>query len=172
MNAEDKTHIAVGKITQAHGMAGWLKVMPYSGIPQRFDMLRTLYVDTDFGLQGYIVEDVKAQQKDVLLKLKNVDSRDAAQKLGRHDLLVPAEQAIELPDNSYFVHDLIGIEVQDEAGEILGHVVEVLTNSGNDIYVVKKDQQELLIPAVEAFIKRVDIQQGWMVVELIDGMLD
>ncbi len=172
MNAEDKTHIAVGKITQAHGMAGWLKVMPYSGIPQRFDMLRTLYVDTDFGLQGYIVEDVKAQQKDVLLKLKNVDSRDAAQKLGRHDLLVPAEQAIELPDNSYFVHDLIGIEVQNETGEILGHVAEVLTNSGNDIYVVKKDQQELLIPAVEAFVKRVDIQQGCMVVELIDGMLD
>ena len=172
MKAEDKTHIAVGKITQAHGMGGWLKVMPYSGIPQRFEALRTLYVDTDYGLQGYIVEDVNVQRKDVLLKLRNVDSRDDAQKLGRHDLLVPAEQAIELPENSYFVHDLIGIKVQNETGEDLGHIAEVLTNSGNDIYVVKKGEQELLIPAVEAFVKRVDIQQGRMVVELIDGMLD
>lgn len=101
MKAEDRTHIAVGKITQAHGMAGWLKVMPYSGIPQRFELLRTIYVDTDYGLQGYIVEDVNVQRKDVLLKLRNVDSRDDAQKIGRHDLLVPAEQAIELPENSY-----------------------------------------------------------------------
>lgn len=172
MKAEDKTHIAVGKITQAHGMAGWLKVMPYSGIPQRFELLRTIYVDTDYGLQGYIVEDVNVQRKDVLLKLRNVDSRDDAQKIGRHDLLVPAEQAIELPENSYFVHDLIGIKVQTKAGEEIGHITEVLSNSGNDIYVVKNDQQEVLIPAVEAFVKHVDIEQGRIVVDLIDGMLD
>ncbi|MEL6820213.1 MAG: ribosome maturation factor RimM [Calditrichota bacterium] len=172
MNADEKTHIAVGKIAQAHGMGGWLKVVPYSGIPQRFEVLRTLYVDTDYGFQGYIVEDVNVQQKDVLLKLRNVDSRDDAQKLGKHDLLVPTDQAIELPENSYFVHDLIGIKVQNEAGEEIGHVSEVLTNSGNDIYVVKKEQQEVLIPAVEAFIKSVDVLQGCMVVELIDGMLD
>ncbi len=172
MNADEKTHIAVGKITQAHGMGGWLKVVPYSGIPQRFEVLRTLYVDTDYGFQGYIVEDVNVQQKDVLLKLRNVDSRDDAQKLGKHDLLVPTDQSIELPENSYFVHDLIGIKVQNEAGEEIGHVSEVLTNSGNDIYVVKKEQQEVLIPAVEEFIKSVDVLQGCMVVELIDGMLD
>jgi len=167
----NNTHIAVGKVIQAHGMDGYLKAMPYSGFPQRFLSLRTVYVETSFGMQGYIVEDVRLQQKSALLKLRGVNSRDEAQRFGKADLLVPAEQAIELPDNNYFVHDLIDMNVIDQNGNHLGEISEVLTNSGNDIYVVRDGDKELLIPAVEAFIKDVNVADRRMTVELIEGML-
>ncbi|MGH1366799.1 MAG: ribosome maturation factor RimM [Calditrichia bacterium] len=171
MATTNNTHIAVGKVIQAHGMDGYLKAMPYSGFPQRFQSLRTVYVETSFGMQGFIVEDVRLQQKSALLKLRGVNSRDEAQRFGKADLLVPAEQAIELPDNNYFVHDLIDMNVVDQKGNHLGAITEVLTNSGNDIYVVRDGDKELLIPAVEAFIKDVNVADRRMTVELIEGML-
>jgi 16S rRNA processing protein RimM len=121
---------------------------------------------------GFILEDVQVQNEVSLLKLRGIETRETAATFVKKELWVPEEQQIELPEGEYFIHDLIGLEVFDTDGESVGKLDEVLLNAGNNVYVVREDQREILIPAVPEFIKLIDLQQKKMVVQLIEGMLE
>jgi len=165
-------YIAIGKIIKVHGVQGYLRAIPYSGLPDRFLHLKTIYIDTGHEMRGFILEDVQVQDQTSLLRMKGIETRDAAAALLKKELWVPEEQQIDLPEDVYFIHDLIGLKVFDEEGEYLGELAEVLSNAGNDVYAVRKDGREILVPAVSEFVKEVNLQQKKMVVQLIDGMLE
>ncbi len=162
--------IAIGKISQPHGTRGYLKAFPYSEIPDRFRGVKIVYVETELGMQGLIVEDVQVQGRYTLLKFKHYETRDAAKKLAGKELFLPEEQRIEMPEGDYFVHDLIGLQVFDVQRNLLGILEEVWINTGNDVYVVRRNGDEILIPAVSEFVKEIDVTAGRMVVQLIEGM--
>ncbi len=162
--------IAIGKISQPHGTRGYLKAFPYSEIPDRFRGIKTVYIETELGMQGLIVEDVQLRDRFSLVKFKHYETRDAAKKLAGKELFLPEDQRIEIPEGDYFVHDLIGLHVFDVQGNLLGTLEEVWKNTGNDIYVVRRNGDEILIPAVSEFVKAVDVTTGRMVVQLIEGM--
>jgi 16S rRNA processing protein RimM len=165
-------YIAIGKIIKVHGVQGYLRAIPYSGIPDRFLYLKTIYIGTSHEMRGFILEDVVVQEQTSLLKMKGIETREAAVTLLKKELWAPEEQQIDLPEGVYFIHDLIGLKVIDGEGEYLGELVEVLSNAGNDVYVVRKDEGDILIPAVSEFVQEVNLQQQKMVVQLIDGMLE
>lgn len=164
-------YIAVGKIVQTHGLKGYLKAIPYSGYPERFVHLKAIHVGTGEEMHGYIVEAVQVREGFSLLKLQGIDNREAARTLVKNELWVPEEKKIELPDDVYFIDDLLGLQVFDGGGVYLGELEVVLSNAGNDIYVVRNEEREVLIPAVSRFIKEVNLPQKKMVVQLIEGML-
>lgn len=165
-------YIAIGKIIKAHGVQGYLRVIPYSGLPDRFLHLKMIYIETGHEMRGFILEDVQVQDQTSLLKLKGIETREAAVTFLKNELWVPEEQHIDLPEDVYFIHDLIGLKVFDGEGEYLGELAEVLSNAGNDVYLVRQNAREILIPAVSEFVKEVNLQQQKMVVQLIDGMLE
>jgi 16S rRNA processing protein RimM len=165
-------YIAVGKIIKVYGVQGHIKAIPYSGFPDRFTHLRMVYIEGGEGMCGFILEDVQVQNEVSLLKLRGIETRETAGTFVKKELWVPEEQQIELPEGEYFIHDLIGLEVFDTDGESVGKLEEVLLNAGNNVYVVREDQREILIPAVPEFIKLIDLQQKKMVVQLIEGMLE
>ena len=165
-------YIAIGKIIKVHGVRGYVKAIAYSELPDRFLHLQTVYIETPGGMQGFLIEDIKLQSNISLLKLKGIETRDAAASLLQKDLRVPEEQQIELPEDNFFIHDLIGLQVSDTAGEYLGELAEVLSNAGNDVYLVRNESREILIPAVYRFVKEIDLLKKTMVVELIEGMLE
>lgn len=162
--------IAIGKIIQAHGTNGYLKAIPYSGILERFLKLRTLYLETDGEIKGMILEDVILQDKYVLLKFKNINNREDVLKLVQKDLLVLFEEKIKLPENNYFIHDLIGLKVFDIEGNYLGVIEDVLQMGANDVYQVIKEDNEILIPAVSEFVLNISLKEKKMIVKLIEGM--
>lgn len=164
-------YIAVGKIVQTHGLKGYLKAIPYSGYPERFLHLETIHIENGEEMQGYIVEAVQVREQFSLLKFRGIDNREAAQALVKSELWVPEAKRTALPEDVYFIDDLLGLQVFDTGGEHLGELEEVLSNAGNDIYVVRKEGQELLIPAVSEFVKEVNLPQKKMLVRLIEGML-
>lgn len=165
-------YIAIGKILRPHGVKGFVKAVAYSGLPDRFSCLKSVYVQGREGLIGYRIERWQLLNELTLLKLQGVENREEAQKLTNVEMLVPEEQKVPLPQNSYFVHDLIGIEVFDTTGRKLGILQEVLSNGGGDLYQVQTTRGELLIPAVSEFVKQVDVSQKRMIVKLIEGMMD
>ena len=84
---------------------------------------------------------------------------------------ITEEDLEELPEGMYYVKDLIGLKVVDTGsyGEI-GTVKDVLQNTSQDVYVVKTPSgREIMIPAVEEFIKDIDIEGGVLTVALIPG---
>lgn len=166
-------YITIGKIVQTHGIQGYVKVIAYSNIPGRFRQLKTVYLEAGGEMRGLIIEDVQDGQDAALLKFRGIDDRESARKLVRQEVWVPENEKLELPADNYFVFELIGLQVFDiEGGEFLGTVEEVLTGAGNDVYVIRSAEAEILLPAVREFVKSIDLSAKRMEVQLIEGMRD
>ncbi len=167
-----KMYVAIGRIVGTSGVEGIIKATAYSGIPERFLQVKSLYVFTSEGYQGFVVDSAVVRQQQVLLKLKGITTREAAKQLVGKEVFVPEEQRIVPPDGYYFLDDIVGLTVFDTAGNRIGTVTDVITHAANEVYVVREGEREVLIPAVRQFVKEVNIAKGRIVVELIEGMLE
>ena len=80
-------------------------------------------------------------------------------------------QDYPLPEGQYYHHQIIGLQVRTTQGESLGSVTEILTGKSNDNYIVQGAKGEILIPAIEDVVKSVDLEQGCITIEAIEGLL-
>jgi 16S rRNA processing protein RimM len=170
MNKAADSYIAVGKIIGVHGTQGMIKVAVYSQMMNRFEGVDTIFFQTPKGMEGKILSAADTRTKAVILKLKDVNSREAAQELKGREIFLPMNQQVRLPEDTYFLHDLVGMDVRDQQGNFLGELQEVLLMGGNDVYVVRRGKEELLIPAVSEFVKDVSLERKELVVRLWDEM--
>ena len=168
---EDETLISVGKVVRPHGLKGEVKVEPLTDWPERFEVYRSLYLEGEKG--GWVdVERGRVQGRHVILKLQGVDDREGAGALREVVLKIRRRECPPLEEGSYYIFDLVGSTVRTVEGEAIGTVVDVLRMPAQDVFVVDMEGREVLIPAVKAFIKDVDVENKRVVVELIEGLLD
>ncbi|SHE58613.1 16S rRNA processing protein RimM [Thermoanaerobacter uzonensis DSM 18761] len=161
----------VGKVTSAHGIKGEVKVYPLTNVPERFYDLEYVWIfDDQQRSHKYDIEYVKIISKGVCVKLKGIDTRGDAEKLKGAFLKVDSQNALELEENEYFIKDLLGMKVYTEEGSFLGTLVEVLKTGANDVYVIKTEKREILIPAIKEVVKKVDVDNKVMVVHLLEGL--
>ncbi len=165
-------HIAIGKILQPFRLDGYVKVLIYSNMPERLLNLKTVYIRTNNEYRGYVLDDVQIQPKTTVVKLRGIDSREDALVLTKSEIWIPENQQIDLADDTYFLHQLIGMNVIDGNGNAIGEITAVYQGGGNDVYEVRQGDKEILIPAVAQFVKKVDVDSNQVVVELIEGMID
>ena len=126
-------YLELGQIVNSYGIKGFLKVVPYTDDNTRFNDLETIYIEKSNKLQEYVIEEVKYSKNLVLLKLKGIDTIEQAEKFRNCYLKINRKDAIELEEDTYFLVDLIGIEVFTESGENLGNIIDVFP-SFNNIY--------------------------------------
>lgn len=161
----------IGQIVNTYGIKGFLKVVPYTDDITRFEDLKSIYVETKNSLKTFIIEDVKYSKNLVLLKLKGIDDINTAEIYKNCYLKIDRKDAVHLPEDSYFIIDLIGITVFSDNNEELGNIVDVYSTGANDIYVVKNELgKQVLLPAIGEVIKDVDIKNKKMIVHLIEGL--
>lgn len=167
----DHGYLSVGRIAKPFGVRGELVVEPTTDDPDRFTALRTVLVGAapESG-RTMVLERVHVSERGVRIALKGVSDRTAAEALRGSFLFVAPADRIRLPPGRHFVHSMLGLAVVTEEGERLGTLEEVLKLPAQDVYVVRGARGELLIPAVEEFIRRIDPEAGIMTVRLIEGM--
>lgn len=158
-----KAFLEAGRIVSTHGVRGEMKVLPWADGPEFLTLFHRVFLDG----KEYEAESVRVQKTCNLLKLRGVDTMAAAQALREKTVFVCRED-VELEDGSYFVAELTGLPVFQGDREI-GKVKEVLSMPGNDVYVVR-GEKEYMIPAVRAFVKEINVDEGFLRVELIEGM--
>ncbi len=165
-------YLQVGKICNTHGIKGEVKVIPLTDNPERFKSLKSVLIETEGTNKQYDIESVRYSKNLVLLKLKNIDSMDDAQRLKDMYIVINRENALRLPPQSYYICDLVGCSVYDAAnGKKLGILSDVLKTGSNDVYVVRdENNKELLIPALKSVVKRVSIEDKAIDVELPEGL--
>jgi 16S rRNA processing protein RimM len=170
--ADESDWVTVGNIVGVFGLHGEIKVEPWSSFPERFANTEILYAGTKH--TPYRVLGAHPHKQHILLQLEGITSIDAAERLLGQALSIPAEQIHELPDDSFYLHDLIGLEVVHTNGRKLGIVKDVLVTGGVDLFVITSNRsgQDMLLPAVKEFIKSIDIPSGVLVVDPIPGLLD
>ena len=162
--------IKIGKIVNAVALRGEVKVYNYSGYKERYEELDRIIVDG----KNYEIEKVRYQQQMVILKLAGVNDRNAAEAMKNKDVFITEEDLQELPEDTFYIRDLIGLEVLDaETGDVIGKMKDVLQPSTQDVYVVKRAEgSDVLIPAVSQFVKEVNVKDGFVKVQLIEGMVE
>lgn len=174
-----KKYLQVGKIINTHGVKGEVKVMPLTDNRERFEELKTVInVKKDTVHEEDVenskiltIEGVKYLKEKVILKFKEINSIDEALSLKDTFMVINREDAVRLPENTYFICDLVGCEVSDINRGLLGAIVDILQTGSNDVYIVKnKNGHETLVPALKTVVKSVNIDEKKIVVEMPEGL--
>lgn len=168
--------IKIGKVVNAVALRGEVKVYHYSDYKERFEELDCVILERKNSSKSYAIEKVRYQNDMVILKLAGVDDRNAAEALKESDVMITEEDLRELPEDTFYVRDLIGCKVLNandpDAAEI-GVIKDVMQNTAQDIYVIKTASgKEALIPAVGDFVDEVNIEAKYVKVKLIPGLVD
>jgi 16S rRNA processing protein RimM len=106
-----------------------------------------------------------------VLKLAGIDSATAAEALRHRVLEVPEGELRPLGEGEYYHFQILGLEVRTSAGEVLGRVEQIISTGSNDVFVVRGQRGEVLIPAVDDVVKSVNLTVGRMEVEAVEGLL-
>jgi 16S rRNA processing protein RimM len=168
--------LQIGRIIGTHGIKGEVTVFPLTDDPRRFSILKDCYLmkEDDASKVPAMAVSAKYSNSRVILRLEGIDDRDAALALKGRIIAVSRENAVKLAPGSYFICDIIGSRmIDDDSGETLGILGDILQTGSSDIYVVKREnQKDLLLPAIKEVIKAIDIASMTIRVHLIDGLLD
>ena len=154
-------YIEAGEIVTTHGVRGEVKVLCWLDDPEMLCEFDRCRIDG----KEVVMEQVRVQKTCNLVKLRGVDTMEAAQAMRGKKLELYRE---DIDDEVIFAAELVGVEVFCE-GEKIGKITEVLDYPGNSVYVVK-GQHEYMIPAVNQFILSTDVEGNCMHVKLIEGM--
>lgn len=171
---ETPGYLAVGQIVGPHGIRGEVKVEVMTDFPERYQPGTKLYMGKSTEDAAAIPVQIAASrphQGRVLVTLTSVPDRNAAELLRGLYLLIPEREAMPLGEHENYMHDLIGLHVETEAGEALGELVEIIVTPANDVYVVAGPLGEVLIPALRDVVLGVDLDSRVMRVVLPDGLL-
>lgn len=161
--------IKIGKIVNAVGLKGEVKVYNYSDSIDIYETTEAMYVEDRLTA----IENVRPQKNMVILKLAGTDDRNAAEALKGKELYITEDDLPELPEGQFYIRDLIGMSVIEEDGTVLGHVSNVLQNTAQNIFEVERENgKKLLIPKVDQFVLNIDAEKRNITVRLLEGMLD
>lgn len=163
----------VGVITSTHGVRGEVKVYPTTDDPKRFKRLKEVILDT--GKEELIleIEGVKFFKQFVILKFKGFDNINDIEKYRQKSLYVTRANAVRLRKDEYFIADLMGLTVIDEEDKEIGVLKNVMETGANDVYeITMNDGRELLLPAIKQCVLEVNVEEGFIKVHIMDGLLD
>jgi 16S rRNA processing protein RimM len=164
--------LLIGRVIGPFGIRGELKVWPETDFPERFAQTPALYLGADHA--PYAVAGARLGHPHVIVRLAQISDASAAERLRGLPVYVPVAQAVPLPPDRFYQHDLIGLRAEHADGTPLGPITDVYTGPGNDVFVVRaaRTGREVLVPAVKEMIVRVDLAAGVVVMRPIPGLFD
>jgi len=170
-NTEKQEFLLIGKIGRPFSFKGYVRVYPETDFPERLFETEFIHIKIDDNYKKYKVEKVKDHTKSILMKFEGIDSESEAQKLTNLYIEIPLEDAWPLEEDSYYIHDLIGMDIYDEKEQYFGKCTNVLQLTSNDVLVVDHEGAEVLLPIIDQVIKKVDLGSKRVDVKILKGLL-
>jgi 16S rRNA processing protein RimM len=165
--------IAIGRISKPIGTRGEVRILPFTDDKQRFSDLQFVWMgENEEVVEQREIRTVRIDAKHVVLSIRGVETVEKAEEFRDQYLFVPKENMVQLRKGSYFVDDVIGCEVVTEEQNVVGKITDLLSLPANDVWVVRKGAKEILIPAVKAIIRHVDVEQKRITIHALEGLLD
>jgi 16S rRNA processing protein RimM len=162
----------IGKVVALFGIRGELKVLLLTDIPNRFAGLGAVYAGPDHTRR--LIQSVRPYKGEmIVLKLEGIDDANTAESLRDQNLAIPVSELAQLPPDSYYQHDILGLMVITLDGQKLGSIVDIIVTGSNDVYVIKvPNGSQVLIPAIKDVIKQIDLIRRTMYIDPLPGLLD
>lgn len=163
------TWIVLGQVIGAHGIRGELKVRAEIDLAETFVQMGEVKIGGRF----YQVSGVRTQKQHLLLSLAGISTRNQAEALIGQEIWGEAKSLPPLPAGEYYWFEILGLAVyRADTGDYLGRIAEIIPTAAHDVYVVRDGGPEYLFPAVEAVIQEIDLDQGWMKIDLNAGVVE
>ena len=156
--------IVIGAIVAPHGVRGEFRVMPLTENPDMFLALKYFFLEDG---RKFSVIAARFHKNVFLVKVNEINNMDEAELLRGKKVIINTADLPPLKDDQFYVSDLIGFSIYDESGSLLGKLKDVLATGSNDVFVVQAtDGSEILIPALKANIKEINMANNRILVKL------
>lgn len=162
----------VGKVVNTHGIRGEVRVVPITDfVDERFQSGNELVIEKNHELIPVTVEKARPHKGMELVKFTGLDNINDVEKFRDCFLSVAEDQQDDLEDGQYYYRQIIGLDVVTEEGRKLGKIKEIMSPGANDVWVVdREEKRDLLLPVIKDVIKKVDLDQHIVTVELLEGL--
>ena len=165
--------LEIGKIVNTHGLRGEVKVVPWTDSPDDFYDVSYAYIKNKNEYKKLTIDGVKFQKNNVIVKFKEYNDINEILPFKNAVLYADRNDLGELPEGVYYIVDLIGLKVYTEDDEYIGEIADVFNAGASDIYDVKRDgKKNLLLPVIDEVVKSVDIENGRVTVNVMEGLDD
>lgn len=165
-----KQYLEAGKIVTTHGIKGEVKIMPYTDYPELLCEFERLFLGKNH--EEIIVERSRVSKNMIIAKLEGYDTPEASEKL-RNKILYMHRDDLKLDEDTYFIQDLIGIEVSDaDSGFVYGKITDVMQTGANDVYVIQGKDREYLVPAIPEVVISTNIDENTMTIRPLEGLFE
>lgn len=162
--------ILIGEIVNIHGIKGEVKIYPYTDDIINLTTRKELFLDETL-TKKITVQSSRAHKNMIIAKLKGIDDTNTALTYKNKKVYISKDSLEDLEEDTYYIVDLIGLEVVDLHKGSLGVVTYVFQTGANDVYEVEKEGNKIYLPAIHDVIKKVDLKNKKILVEVMDGLL-
>ena len=163
--------IEAGAIVRPHGLKGEVVVdLARDLLEVVTESMKLRVTGRREGERVLTVERARNHKARKVVQFKGVSTVEDAEALRGWSVWLTREQIGPLEEDRWFVQDIVGIDVYTDGDEYLGKLAEVMHMPGNDVYVVRKGEKEILLPVIDDVIRSVDIDSGRMVIHLMEGL--
>ncbi len=164
-----KDYIEAGKIVGTHGVRGMVRIKPWADNGEFLCAFKTLYTD---GKAPLNINTIKPHGNVVIAEIEGIDTIEKAEMLRNRVVYIKRSDA-DIPDDRYFVSELIGCKVYDfETGKDYGIITDVSATGANDVWHIKSGEKEYLLPAINEVVKDVDIEKEEIKISPMKGIFD
>jgi len=164
--------ITIGKVVSIQGNKGEVNILPLTDSIDRFKNLNKVFLRNKNSQTMLSVEKIRIKKDTVILKLKDIENIGEAKTIVGSFLEVERKNAVKLPKDTYFIFEIIGLEIYTENNIFLGKVENVISTGSNDVYIVKgENKKELFIPAIREVVKNVNLEKKRITIKMVDGLI-
>ena len=170
---QDQDLITIGQITTNQGNRGEVRIFPLTDFPTRFEFLDKVFLVKDDKIIEKEIEAVRFHKgKFVVIKFYEINDIGAALDLKDFMVKIPRDMMVPLDENEYYIDQIIDYSVETVQGKKLGKLKEVLSTGGVDIFIVRDENNEYMIPASREIITEIDEDLKLIKVDPVPGLLN
>ena len=160
--------IPVGRVTRTHGLKGELKFFP----ADQDDLVVQNDQQIRLGEMTFKIKSIRGANAPFIVKFEGIDSIEAAQILSGQEVLVAKEDFESLPEGEYYRFEIEGLKAFDDTGKYYGVIEDVIATGSNDVYVVREDGKEWLVPMIDSVVQSIDLEQGKLIFHCVEGLFE
>ena len=160
--------IPVGRVTRTHGLKGELKFFP----ADQDDLAVQSDQQIRLGEVKFKIESVRGAKSPFIVKFEGIDTIEAAQSLAGQEVLVAREDFESLPEGEYYRFEIEGLKAFDDTGKYYGVIEDIIETRSNDVYLVRGDGKEWLVPMIDSVVQSIDLEQGKLIFHCVEGLFE
>lgn len=162
--------LVIGRLGRTHGVKGEILMTVLTDFPERIVPGAKVFIGPDH--KEAIIKSCRAINQGLLIAFKGYPNPEKTSEFRNQFIQILTSDRHPLPDGEFYYHQLLGLAVITESGQVLGSLVEILETGANDVYVIQtQDNREILLPAIEQVILGIDLEKQTILVRLMPGLI-